>query len=160
MEVREKQQEAFSKVLMALIDAKKVSQRQLAMELDTSPSNFNQRILAGSMRAYMIMHLNEILNVDLIQLVHRHYEGEPLSNVIDYALNNAPAFSKPLGKSSPNANQTIKQQAETIKGLQTQIKQLMAELNQFIKSSKSAKSSAAAKKKIAPLKKALVKKKR
>ncbi|MFM7106391.1 MAG: hypothetical protein ACKOW8_12815, partial [Flavobacteriales bacterium] len=117
MEVREKQQEAFSKVLMALIDAKKVSQRQLAMELDTSPSNFNQRILAGSMRAYMIMHLNEILNVDLIQLVHRHYEGEPLSNVIDYALNNAPAFSKQLGKSSPNANQTIKQQAETIKGL-------------------------------------------
>jgi hypothetical protein len=160
MEVREKQQEAFSKVLMALIDAKKVSQRQLAMELDTSPSNFNQRILAGSMRPYMIMHLNEILNVDLIQLVHRHYEGEPLSNVIDYALNNAPVFSKPLGKSSPNANQTIKQQAETIKGLQTQIKQLMAELNQFIKSSKSAKSSAAAKKKSAPLKKALVKKKR
>ena len=160
MEVREKQQEAFSKVLMALIDAKKVSQRQLAMELDTSPSNFNQRILAGSMRPYMIMHLNEILNVDLIQLVHRHYEGEPLSNIIDYALNNSPTFTKPLGKSSPNANQTIKQQAETIKNLQSQIKQLMAELNQFIKSSKSGKTPVPSKKKAVPAKKALVKKKR
>ena len=159
MEVREKQQEAFSKVLMALIDAKKVSQRQLAMELDTSPSNFNQRILAGSMRPYMIMHLNEILNVDLIQLVHRHYEGEPLSNIIEYALNNAPAFSKPLGKSSPNANQIIKQQAETIKSLQTQIKQLMAELNLFIKSSKPSRSSVSSKKS-APTRKVLVKKKR
>jgi len=160
MEVREKQQEAFSKVLMALIDAKKVSQRQLAMELDTSPSNFNQRILAGSMRPYMIMHLNEILNVDLIQLVHRHYEGEPLSNIIEYALNNSPVFTKPLGKSASNPQQTIKQQAETIKSLQTQIKQLMAELNQFIKSSKSSKSSVQVKKKSAPIKKALVKKKR
>lgn len=160
MEVREKQQEAFSKVLMALIDAKKVSQRQLAMELDTSPSNFNQRILAGSMRPYMIMHLNEILNVDLIQLVHRHYEGEPLSHIIEYAMNNSPVFTKPLGKAASNPQQTIKQQAETIKSLQTQIKQLMSELNQFIKSSKSGKSSATPKKKSAPVKRALVKKKR
>ncbi len=128
-----KQREAFSKVVMALLDAKNLSQRQVALELDTSPSNFNQRILAGSMRPGMIMQFNSLLGVDLLRLVYHYEQGESLSSIIDYAM-------KPESKSmtshemqpSSDLVDMIVAQNKTISELQLQIKDLVSQLNKWI----------------------------
>jgi hypothetical protein len=133
MKMESKQREAFSKVVMALLDAKNLSQRQVALELDTSPSNFNQRILAGSMRPGMIMQFNKLLNVDLLRLVYLYEQGESLSSIIEIALN-------PESKSGAGAGQQptsemfdmILAQNKTISELQMQIKDLVSQLNKWI----------------------------
>jgi predicted XRE-type DNA-binding protein len=126
-----KQREAFSKVVMALLDAKNLSQRQVALELDTSPSNLNQRILAGSMRPGMIMQFNKLLGVDLLHLVNLHIQGESLSSIIQLALE-PQTKSTSGGNTSPEMYEMILVQNKTITDLQMQIKDLITHLHKWI----------------------------
>lgn len=133
MNMESKQREAFSKVVMALLDAKNLSQRQVALELDTSPSNFNQRILAGSMRPGMIMQFNKILGVDLLRLVYLYEQGESLSSIIEQAMN-PEARTSTTQDMQPTSEMfdMIVSQTKTIAELQLQIKDLVSQLNKWI----------------------------
>lgn len=133
MNMESKQREAFSKVVMALLDAKNLSQRQVALELDTSPSNFNQRILAGSMRPGMIMQFNKILDVDLLRLVYLYEQGESLGAIIDLAMNpeSRTPHSHEMQPSSEMFDMIVAQN-KTISELQLQIKDLVSQLNKWI----------------------------
>jgi hypothetical protein len=133
MKMESRQREAFSKVVMALLDAKNLSQRQVALELDTSPSNFNQRILAGSMRPGMIMQFNKLLDVDLLRLVYLYEQGESLSAIIDLAMN--PESRIPHSQEIQPTSEMfdmILAQNKTISDLQLQIKDLVSQLNKWI----------------------------
>lgn len=133
MDEKEKQREAFKKVVMALLDAKRLSQRQVALELDTSPSNFNQRILAGSMRPHMIMKLNQIMNVDLLQLVQRHADGTPLIEIVQEAIRQEQGIFNPKANAdSIELQRVIHHQNEVITGLQSQIKEMMDQMNRWM----------------------------
>jgi len=133
MNMESKQREAFSKVVMALLDAKNLSQRQVALDLDTSPSNFNQRILAGSMRPGMIMQFNKLLNVDLLRLVYLYEQGDSLGSIIEYALH---AESKSMTSTdlqpTTEMYDMIVAQNKTISELQLQIKDLVSQLNKWL----------------------------
>lgn len=134
MKMESKQREAFSKVVMALLDAKNLSQRQVALELDTSPSNFNQRILAGSMRPVMIMQFNKLLGVDLLRLVYMYEQGESLSTIVEHALQGDQGVmmrSEQVGPSS-ELYEMIVAQNRTITELQRQIQDLVSQLNKWI----------------------------
>jgi len=133
MKMESKQREAFSKVVMALLDAKNLSQRQVALDLDTSPSNFNQRILAGSMRPGMIMQFNKLLSVDLLRLVYLYEQGESLSSIIEYALHpESKAITSGELQPSSEMFDMIVAQNKTISELQVQIKDLVSQLNKWI----------------------------
>ena len=133
MNMESKQREAFSKVVMALLDAKNLSQRQVALELDTSPSNFNQRILAGSMRPGMIMQFNKILGVDLLRLVYLYEQGESLSSIIEHAMNpEARTITSQDMQPTSEMFDMIVSQTKTIAELQLQIKDLVSQLNKWI----------------------------
>lgn len=133
MKMESKQREAFSKVVMALLDAKNLSQRQVALELDTSPSNFNQRILAGSMRPGMIMQFNKLLGVDLLRLVYLHEQGESLSSIIEIA-SQSDDYEHAGREPQPSSElyEMIVSQNRTITELQLQIKDLVNQLNKWI----------------------------
>lgn len=133
MKMETKQREAFSKVVLALLDAKNLSQRQVALDLDTSPSNFNQRILAGSMRPGMIMHFNKLLDVDLLRLVNYYEQGETLNAIIEHALHPEKKESiKTDIQPSTEMYEMIATQTKTISELQLQIKDLVTQLNTWI----------------------------
>ena len=133
MKMESKQREAFSKVVMALLDAKNLSQRQVALDLDTSPSNFNQRILAGSMRPGMIMQFNKLLSVDLLRLVYLYEQGESLSAIIEYALHpESKAITTGDLQPTTEMYDMIVAQNKTISELQVQIKDLVSQLNKWI----------------------------
>lgn len=74
--------EAMRKVIMALLKTKGMSQRQLAIELDTSPSNLNQRINAGSMKPDMILKLDQVLATDVLAFVQRLESGEKWNAIL------------------------------------------------------------------------------
>ena len=133
MKMESKQREAFSKVVMALLDAKNLSQRQVALELDTSPSNFNQRILAGSMRPGMIMQFNKLLGVDLLRLVYLHEQGESLSSIMDIAAQSED-YEHAGREMQPSSElfEMISAQNRTISELQHQIQDLVNQLNKWI----------------------------
>jgi hypothetical protein len=132
MKMESKQREAFSKVVMALLDAKNLSQRQVALELDTSPSNFNQRILAGSMRPGMIMQFNKLLGVDLLRLVYLYEQGESLGSIIELALQPESKAYHSEVQPSNEMFEMIVAQNKTISELQIQIKDLVSQLNKWI----------------------------
>ncbi len=133
MDEMEKQREAFKKVVMALLDAKRLSQRQVALELDTSPSNFNQRILAGSMRPHMIMKLNQIMGVDLLQLVQRHADGAPLIEIVQEAIRQEQGIFNPkVHADTVEFQRIIQHQNDVITGLQAQIKEMMDQMNRWM----------------------------
>ena len=128
-----KQREGFSKVVLALLDAKNLSQRQVALDLDTSPSNFNQRILAGSMRPGMIMHFNKLLNVDLLRLVNYYEQGETLNSILEHALQPEKKVSvKTDIQPSIEMYEMIATQTKTISELQLQITDLVTKVNTWI----------------------------
>lgn len=133
MKMESKQREAFSKVVMALLDAKNLSQRQVALELDTSPSNFNQRILAGSMRPGMIMQFNKLLGVDLLRLVYLHEQGESLSSIMEIAAQSED-YEHAGREMQPSSElfEMIAAQNRTISELQHQIQDLVNQLNKWI----------------------------
>ncbi len=133
MKMESKQREAFSKVVMALLDAKNLSQRQVALELDTSPSNFNQRILAGSMRPGMIMQFNKLLGVDLLRLVYLYEQGDSLSSIIEHAMNpESRTMTSHDVQPTSEMFEMIVSQSKTISELQLQIKDLVSQLNKWI----------------------------
>ena len=133
MKMESKQREAFSKVVMALLDAKNLSQRQVALELDTSPSNFNQRILAGSMRPGMIMQFNKLLGVDLLRLVYLHEQGDSLSSIMEIAAQSED-YEHAGREMQPSSQlfEMIAAQNRTISELQHQIQDLVNQLNKWI----------------------------
>ena len=132
MKMESKRREAFSKVVMALLDAKNLSQRQLALELDTSPSNFNQRILAGSMRPDMIMAFNKILGIDLLKLIEMYESGETLNTIIQSALQSSSTSKQELSESSSNLANLIEEQNRTLSALQSQIQEVANQQQQVI----------------------------
>ena len=132
MKMESKQREAFSKVVMALLDAKNLSQRQVALELDTSPSNFNQRILAGSMRPGMIMQFNKLLSVDLLRLVYLYEQGETLSTIIENAQNDSMTGIVAVAQPTSELNELVAAQSHAIRELQGQIEQLTSNLHKWM----------------------------
>jgi len=132
MKMESKRREAFSKVVMALLDAKNLSQRQVALELDTSASNFNQRILAGSMRPDMIMEFNKILGVDLLRLIELYEGGEPLNSIIHSAIQNDGESKHEQPGASTNLTDLIEEQNRTLSALQSQIREVANQQQEVI----------------------------
>ena len=124
MKMESKWREAFSKVVMALLDAKNLSQRQIAIELDTSPSNFNQRILAGSMRPDMIMEFNRILRVDLLKLIEQYERGENLNAIIKHACEPESNLHSETSENSNNVLSILAEQNRTLSDIKSQIQDM------------------------------------
>jgi len=132
MKMESKRREAFSKVVMALLDAKNLSQRQVALELDTSPSNFNQRILAGSMRPDMIMEFNRNLGVDLLKLIEMYEQGDSLNIIIQQAIQSESKSQNESSKLSLSLYDMLAQQSAILTSLQTQIQKLVIQQMEVI----------------------------
>jgi len=132
MKMESKQREAFSKVVMALLDAKNLSQRQVALELDTSPSNFNQRILAGSMRPGMIMQFNKLLGVDLLRSVYLYEQGESLSSIIENAASESMTSFGSTAQPTSELYELVLAQSKAIGDLQAQVKELSSQLSNWM----------------------------
>ena len=128
MSPKTKRNNAFKQVIIALLDHKVMSQRQLSIMLDTSPSNLNQRINAGSMRPDMILKLNEIFNTDILQLTIRHQNGEKLESLMK-SLDSPIALSK---ESIAEFKNTIEEQEKTIVYLQNQVNTLITTIGSLI----------------------------
>lgn len=132
MKMESKRREAFSKVVMALLDAKNLSQRQVALELDTSPSNFNQRILAGSMRPDMIMEFNRILRVDLLKLIEEYERGESLNAIIKLAFESESSVNHESTEKPNNLFSILTEQNRTLSDLKTQIQEISVQQRKMI----------------------------
>lgn len=128
MSPKTKRNNAFKQVIIALLDHKVMSQRQLSIMLDTSPSNLNQRINAGSMRPDMILKLNEIFKTDILQLTIRHQNGEKIESLIK-SLDDPNAISK---DSVTQLKNTIEEQEKTILYLQNQVNTLITTIGSLI----------------------------
>jgi hypothetical protein len=128
MSPKTKRNNAFKQVIIALLDHKVMSQRQLSIKLDTSPSNLNQRINAGSMRPDMILKLNEIFNTDILQLTIRHQNGEKIESLMK-SLDSPNALSK---ESIAEFKNTIEEQEKTIVYLQNQVNTLITTIGSLI----------------------------
>lgn len=128
MSPKTKRNNAFKQVIIALLDHKVMSQRQLSIMLDTSPSNLNQRINAGSMRPDMILKLNEIFNTDILQLTIRHQNGEKLESLMK-SLDAPNALNK---ESVTEFKNTIEEQEKTIVYLQNQVNTLITTIGSLI----------------------------
>jgi len=128
MSPKTKRNNAFKQVIIALLDHKVMSQRQLSIMLDTSPSNLNQRINAGSMRPDMILKLNEIFNTDILQLTIRQQNGEKIESLMK-SLDSPNALSK---ESIAEFKNTIEEQEKTIVYLQNQVNTLITTIGSLI----------------------------
>jgi hypothetical protein len=128
MSPKTKRNNAFKQVIIALLDYKVMSQRQLSIMLDTSPSNLNQRINVGSMRPDMILKLNEIFNTDILQLTIRHQNGEKLESLMK-SLDAPNALNK---ESVTEFKNTIEEQEKTIVYLQNQVNTLITTIGSLI----------------------------
>ncbi len=128
MSPKTKRNNAFKQVIIALLDYKVMSQRQLSIMLDTSPSNLNQRINAGSMRPDMILKLNEIFKTDILQLTIRHQNGEKLKSLMK-SLDAPNALNK---ESVTEFKNTIEEQEKTIVYLQNQVNTLITTIGSLI----------------------------
>ena len=128
MSPKTKRNNAFKQVIIALLDHKVMSQRQLSIKLDPSPSNLNQRINAGSMRPDMILKLNEIFKTDILQLTIRHQNGEKLESLMK-SLDAPNALNK---ESVTEFKNTIEEQEKTIVYLQNQVNTLITTIGSLI----------------------------
>jgi transcriptional regulator with XRE-family HTH domain len=123
-----KRKAALSSVIIALLKARGMSQRQLAQELDTSPSNLNQRINAGSMRPEMIIQINRILKADILYLSEKVSQGASIQQIISQ-----PAENKGEKSRTPIEYQKIiDEQHQTILELQEQVSTLISTLQKFV----------------------------
>ena len=128
MSPKTKRNNAFKQVIIALLDHKVMSQRQLSIMLDTSPSNLNHRINAGSMRPDMILKLNEIFNTDILQLTIRHQNGEKIESLMK-SLDAPNAINT---ESVTEFKNTIDEQEKTIVYLQNQVNTLINTIGSLI----------------------------
>jgi plasmid maintenance system antidote protein VapI len=124
-----RRKDAFKTVVLALLDAKRISQRELAIELDTSPSNLNQRILAGSMRPDMILRFNDYLDVDLLNMVSKFEKGESIPLILKEELDPLKHYKRRESISSHELKELLENQANEIKLLTKQVQTLTAQIN-------------------------------
>lgn len=124
-----KKKEAFKSVILALLDAKRISQRELATELDTSPSNLNQRILAGSMRPDMILKINEQLDVDLLGMIARYEKGEQIQSILKEELDPLKHYKRKESGSYHDLKELLETQQKSIELLSNQVQILTAQLH-------------------------------
>lgn len=119
--------EAMRKVIMALLKVRGVSQRLLAIELDTSPSNLNQRINAGSMKPDMILKLDKILSTDILAFVQRLESGEKWSNV----LRDIESNTQHVPSAAKNYEKLINDQQRKIVQLEEQVDTLIRAIDRL-----------------------------
>lgn len=124
-----KKKEAFKSVILALLDAKRISQRELATELDTSPSNLNQRILAGSMRPDMILKINEQLDVDLLGMIARYEKGEQIQSILKEELDPLKHYKRKESGSYHDLKELLETQQKSIELLSNQVQILTTQLH-------------------------------
>jgi transcriptional regulator with XRE-family HTH domain len=70
-------------VILAVLNQKKMTQNELARRLDTASSNISARMKAGSMKSKMIKSISEILEVDLLDMIKRHEQGESINSILE-----------------------------------------------------------------------------
>lgn len=119
--------EAFKKVLLALIAARGITQRQLAFTIDTSPSNLNQRVNAGSMKPDMILKIDKVLKSDILAYVQRIENGEKWSNVLKDIESNIP--TKPTIQK--DYDELIQDQQRKIAQLEDQVDTLIRTIDRL-----------------------------
>ncbi|MEZ4800620.1 MAG: helix-turn-helix transcriptional regulator [Flavobacteriales bacterium] len=119
--------EAFRRVLLALISVKGITQRQLAFAIDTSPSNLNQRINAGSMKPEMILKIDKALQTDILAFVQRIENGEKWKNVLMEIESNVP--SKPA--TQKDYDELIQDQQRKIAQLEDQVDTLIRTIDRL-----------------------------
>ncbi len=124
-----KRKDAFKTVVLALLDAKRISQRELAIELDTSPSNLNQRIIAGSMRPDMILRFNDYLDVDLLNMVSKFEKGETMHLILKEELDPLKHYKRRESISYHELKELIETQGKAIKLLADQVQTLTTQIN-------------------------------
>jgi len=120
--------EALKYVILAIIKERGYSQRQLAIEMDASPSNLNQRINAGSMKPEMIMKLEKVLNADILSMAQRLKDGEKWSNIIGEFRDKVNGKAKTIKE----YEKIIREQEQAISELQEQVGTLISALNKFL----------------------------
>lgn len=123
-----KRKAAMTSVILALLKARGMSQRQLALELDASPSNLNQRINAGSMKPEMIMHINRILKADILYLTEKVSQGASINQLLANTVSGADKDTL----SPVEYQKIIDQQERTISELQEQVSTLISTLQKFV----------------------------
>lgn len=131
-----KKKEAFKSVVLALLDAKRISQRELAIELDTSPSNLNQRILAGSMRPEMILKINQYLDVDLLGMISRYEKGEQIQLILKEELDPLKHYKRRENSSFHDLKELIIMQQKSIELLNNQVQLLTSQLHLWMERDK------------------------
>lgn len=89
----EKKENSLTAVLVALLNKKKMTQKELAYALDTTPSNLSARLKAGSMTSKMMRAISKILGEDLVALIVRHEAGESVESILD---NKEPKLSESI----------------------------------------------------------------
>lgn len=120
--------EALKYVILAIMKERGYSQRQLAIEMDASPSNLNQRINAGSMKPEMIMKLEKVLNADILSMAQRLKDGEKWPNIIGEFRDKVSGKAKTMKE----YEKIIRDQQQTISELQEQVGTLISALNKFV----------------------------
>jgi len=84
---------SLTAVVVALLNKKKMTQKELAYALDTTPSNLSARLKAGSMTSKMMRAVSKILGEDLIGLTVRHESGESIDSILE---NQEPKLSESI----------------------------------------------------------------
>jgi cell division septum initiation protein DivIVA len=105
-----------------------MSQRQLAQELDASPSNLNQRINAGSMRPDMIIQINRILKADILYLVEKVSQGTSVQQLVSQITDSTGKKTR----SPIEYQKIIDEQDQTISELKEQVSTLISTLQKFV----------------------------
>ncbi len=123
-----KRKAAMTSVILALLKARGLSQRQLALEMDASPSNLNQRINAGSMKPEMIMQINHILKADILYLTEKVSQGASINQLIS----NTGSNGEKNTLSPVEYQKIIDEQGRTISELQEQVSTLISTLQKFV----------------------------
>ncbi len=123
-----KRKAAMTSVILALLKARGMSQRQLAQELDASPSNLNQRINAGSMRPDMIIQINRILKADILYLVEKVSQGTSVQQLVSQITDSTGKKTR----SPIEYQKIIDEQDQTISELKEQVSTLISTLQKFV----------------------------
>ena len=120
--------EALKYVILSIMKEHSISQRQLAIEIDASPSNLNQRINAGSMKPEMMMKIEKALNADILSMAQRLKDGEKWANIIGEFRDKVSGKAKTMKE----YEKIIRDQQQTISELQDQVGTLISALNKFV----------------------------
>jgi transcriptional regulator with XRE-family HTH domain len=70
-------------VVSALLNQRKMTQNELARELDTTTSNLSTRLKVGSMKSGMIKKISEFFDVDILDFIRRYESGESIQEILN-----------------------------------------------------------------------------